>query len=81
MSEMVERVAKAICNATREFDWDTDTEMRGEFLIEAQAAISAMREPTDAMKAVGFEVVMGAYGSWATFSTTNYQTMIDEALK
>jgi len=44
MSEMVERVARAIAAAADDTDWEL-------YRSEARAAIEAMREPTEAMLA------------------------------
>jgi hypothetical protein len=57
MSEMVERVARAIANADDgtmidpKIGWnDCDASMREDYRKEARAAIEAMREPTANMK-------------------------------
>lgn len=67
MSEMVDRVARAISKCVSDSDryWPS-------YVLAARAAIEAMREPTEAMKeAGGFEV--GAWVAWTP--------MIDEALQ
>jgi hypothetical protein len=72
MSEMVERVAKAICRAQTQGE-----EVWQAFLPEARAAIGAMRDPTPAMKAAGAKRIPEAgydlaHDAWCT--------MIDAAL-
>jgi hypothetical protein len=49
MSEMVERVAKAICLADHGYDVSSDLApiVTGQYNARARAAIAAMREPTD----------------------------------
>jgi hypothetical protein len=66
MSEMVERVARAIA-----YSETADPEMWSAFVEVASAAIEAMREPTEAMveRAVS---IKNDYG---------WRSMIDEALK
>ena len=78
MSEMVERVAKAI-HADRSLqhcEWETEAPtMRGFYLSCARAAIEAMREPTREMTAA-------AQTRWnAGHDRTAWRLMIDEALK
>lgn len=49
---MIDRVARAMFEATNEHDetWDTEAqEIKTTYLIMARAAIEAMREPTDTM--------------------------------
>jgi hypothetical protein len=62
VSEMIERVARAICKSrfldsgTGDDGWDdASPEIRCDYRAEARAAIEAIREPTDAMveRAVG----------------------------
>lgn len=57
MSEMVERVARAINVLT--MSWSDDDEMvvraQNKVREQARAAIKAMRQPTDGMIAVGVE--------------------------
>lgn len=66
MSEMIERVARALC-AADELDWDaqangqtsgsgSDDEQQG-YLDKARAAIEAMREPTEAMTAKAWSMI------------------------
>lgn len=77
MSEMVERVARAMANKITgwEADWPT-------FQHAARAAIEAMREPTDWMT----DAVPASYSAafraiWPKICADIYRTMIDEALK
>ena len=65
MSEMVERVARAIAAANRANDWDKIDEndvcdrgylLRRDYLALARAAIEAMREPTEQMIEAGDEI-------------------------
>ena len=75
MTTMIERVARAICDATGEFSWDEEDEItRSEFRNEAIAAIEAMREPTEAMIEAGH---------WHSGSDAGpcFTAMIDAALK
>lgn len=70
MSEMVERVARAIAEARFGIGCPVD----GDDRIAARAAIEAMREPTDAM-------VDAAYGRERTGTERgNWRAMIDAAL-
>lgn len=91
MSEMVERVATAICKSkTCEgiscCDWPAQRGRldcpvkRGAYNDAARDAIEAMREPTDGMLAV----VYGNHGETTGSdkpATETWQAMIDEALK
>lgn len=90
MSEMVERVAKAIFdilnkeNTSGEYIGDyrfhgKETTLDGSFdlNIAAKAAIEAMREPTDEMVIQGMLGIVVAPDN----SKTIYQAMIDAALK
>ena len=68
MSEMVERVAKALAGLS---DMDSEWQL---FSDQARAAIEAMREPTKAMVEVGdIELPVSSYVVW--------QDMIDAALQ
>lgn len=91
MSEMVERVARAVCKANGT-DPDNDDfppcDWRN-YVPEANAAIAAMREPTGAMIDAGansYGVPTPAIGS-LPLSVLNgqpskaWKTMIDEALR
>lgn len=81
MSEMIERVAKAICGSCPGTG-DVNEHFSGEYsltksmwLSMSRAAIEAMREPTKAMKACpDFPYCPGE--AWAY-----WEAMIDEALK
>lgn len=82
MSELVERVAKAIFMSqylVEESDWPDRVQFccshdANAFRDSAKAAIEAMREPTDEM--------IDAVGSdWGSHLKDNWETMIDEALK
>lgn len=79
MSEMVERVARAI--ALEDLDPETRAAVDPDvwFVAEsyydlARAAIEAMREPTGAMEDA-------AFSSTLTIPKRGYQAMIDAALK
>ena len=72
MTTMIERVARAICLSQTQSErvWQS-------FFPEARAAIEAMREPTEAMRAAvrevgGIQAVAYANAAWPT--------MIDAAL-
>jgi hypothetical protein len=72
MSEMVERVAKAMALA------DGGNAYWKPYMREARAAIEAMREPTDNMKFVASNTSLGfSPGDVAD----GWRLMIDEALK
>jgi hypothetical protein len=92
MSEMVERVAKALARAdhlrpitpdddSAELDWNFDLTRwdRGSYLAKARAAIVAMREPTDAMVNTAMDVCNSTLcdGEFRE----NWSRMVDEALK
>lgn len=97
MSEMIERVAKAImeCPTQQKFYADMPPnelmvlmEARGNEL--ARAAIEAMRNPTDAMVKSGSEIILreGTEDSenvsaryFVTHADNSYVAMIDEALR
>jgi hypothetical protein len=68
MSEMVERVARALADCALE---PFDAISRQKFMGDARAAIEAMREPTEAM------LERGDHGT----SAAGWASMIDEALK
>jgi len=75
MTEMIERVARAIHSAEVEDEGDPWNDLgdyvQGEYRTLARAAIAAMREPTEAM--LGPPWNYGRLEIW--------QAMIDEALK
>ena len=87
MSEMAERVARALIKIEYEAEdaihWDYDSledaidANLDDFLPKAEAAIAAMREPTEAMK----ETVGRRNDSSVTRAVLTYQEWIDEALK
>jgi len=85
MSEMIERVAKAIraqIDAGPSYQITVDEYMK----ILARAAIEAMREPTEAMRQSGFDHMdYDEYGSNADennkrIAESVYRAMIDAAL-
>ncbi len=76
MSEMIERVAKAISECHSGRDWRGMSEYGKDWWREeARAAIEAMREPTEAMETAGQvdPLPISTNASW--------KAMIDEALK
>jgi hypothetical protein len=76
MNEMIERVAAALHEAARGIKWERATEAnRRGYLMEALAAITAMREPTETMieAATDYETSHGPRMTW--------ELMIDAALK
>jgi hypothetical protein len=85
MSEMVERVARAIYKASCDeaYDgeryipaWDRmNASSKEVYLGFARAAIAAMREPTAAM------VITGSNGNYPDDIAAIWQDMIDEALR
>jgi hypothetical protein len=74
MSEMVERVARAIA-----YSETADPEIWSAFVEVARAAIEAMREPTEQMADIG-DTATG-YPIYAVSGYTVWRSMIDEALK
>lgn len=80
MTRMIERVARAICANDREnYEWDWLTEGgKAQFMAAAEAAIEAMREPTDNMKSA----VRKAGGVQAlAYANAAWPTMIEAALQ
>lgn len=74
MSEMIERVARAICRS--DADWEGNSWKQ--HVNEARAAIEAMRVPTQEMK----EAVRLVGGTQAlAYGLAAWPTMIDAALK
>lgn len=78
MSEMVERVAKAIWDSPLFFGLITDEKRRDgswhDCTALARAAIEAMREPTD-------EMVLASEAIDAVYPSEHWRAMIDAALK
>jgi hypothetical protein len=78
MSEMVERVARAIYAAGKDdyaWPWDELNETRKEGVRDvARAAIAAMREPTEAMLQAGSDIAH-------VVTLDDWEYMIDEALE
>jgi hypothetical protein len=79
MSEMVDRIARAIAEAGNGGVW-TDEQWYKEYQrdihrIRARAAIKAMREPTDEM------VHAGLLAGCRVNSIEGWRAMVDEALK
>jgi hypothetical protein len=68
VSEMIERVAKAMAKA------DADNAFWKMYVREARAAIEAMRDPTDGMK----KLMAASDVNWLP---DFWESMIDEALK
>jgi hypothetical protein len=91
MSEMIERVAKALyiemamLSGERQLSWDKGaSECQNASLILAAAAISAMRFPTEKMEDAGgaIEMVGGYdYAPLGSYAAQAWEAMIDEALK
>ena len=78
MSEMVERVAQAICGD------DNPANILTIHRIRARAAIEAMREPTGLMKDAGAESFEFGSDDCASLNgqpSKAWRAMIDEALK
>jgi len=84
-SIMIERVAKAICGAFWEMsdeEWDglhADSIIRCHAILQARAAIEAMREPDEEMIDAGVRADWG--GTLGSRVAISYRDMIDEALK
>jgi len=79
MSEMVERVAKAIHQERfgGKLIWGHYPDSEKACLEEARAAVEAMREPTESMISKGYDHV--DYGGAHIESA--WRAMVDEALK
>ena len=78
MSEMIERVARALAESEsgkKDFYDSLDVLTRGAFQRDARAAIEAMREPTKEMERAGDDMMRSA-----AFSHSVWLTMVDEAL-
>ncbi len=86
MSEMVERVAMAIerthhdDDASFEEAWADHDVVRHNRLLEARAAIAAMREPTEAMITEAM-IVADVWDDPDMVVAFAWRAMIDEALK
>lgn len=91
MSEMIDRVAKAICDAENGIwnsligDWHTRIS-REKYSAMARAAIEAMREPTVAMEDAPYEASLDIYWSYNAdgrpgSSEDVWRIMVDAALK
>lgn len=87
MTTMIERVARAAYDATKESDtsWDDEfQEIKTTYLIQARAAIEAMREPSTAMVDAAY-AAHDAYEAapepkaWLGLIST-HRAMIDAAL-
>jgi hypothetical protein len=83
MSEIVERVAKAINPYAWNDVWPESRKgerepLKGRAMYAARAAIEAMRSPTEAMERAGLRenTIQGA----AIWATPSWQAMIDVAL-
>ena len=84
MSEMVEKVAKALAVKSHMADWvDIGEGSKDVILMLARAAIEAMRDPTDEMaeSGAGTQVFFGWKGANAPECADIYRAMIDAALK
>jgi hypothetical protein len=82
MSELVDRVAEAIYDSHPQWGalWGKTPEIQKEYRASARAAISAMREPTDAMVEVAFDGT--TFASAHRHEIANcWRIMTDEALK
>jgi hypothetical protein len=87
MSEMIERVAKAIWDQERKQpdcghrpDWEVlNVTAADAYRAKAKAAIEAMREPTDQMIDDGYEA--GGYTPDPSDVPAAFRAMIDAALK
>lgn len=94
MSEMIERVARAICKAQGIDDADARAQLHpaGEVALwetrtpEALAAIQAMREPTEAMTSSIYDKDFDIFWAYRANGSPGapgdvWRAMIDEALK
>lgn len=88
MSEMIERVARALHaheDSWNDIDWEyLPAGTRTLFSAQARAAIEAMREPSEAMLDCGVAFALQAsvagFGGWTKYITAKHQAMIDAAL-
>lgn len=91
MSEMIERVAKAIYEEDdpwhKAWPWPDLNESQGSpepYRRIAAAAIKAMREPSEAMLdrfvSRALCVSISGEGGWSEYARAQWQTMIDAAL-
>ncbi len=89
MSEMVERVAKAIYigrNGGGVAPWGRlPLAHKAPYIVDARIAIQTMRKPTEAMISASVEDTLNgpgisAYLNWRDRDTARYQAMIDAAL-
>jgi len=82
MTEMVERVARAICESTEAdiFDeLDAHSIFRAVYIQQARAAIEAMLEPTDEMDSAGnYEICPANSCECSPFKI--YRAMVSAAL-
>lgn len=79
MTEMIERVAAAMAEATNGGKWDDGhycEDHKALWMRRAQAAIVAMREPTEAMQNAGMNATGLCHGEIETI----FKAMIDAAL-
>lgn len=89
MTSMVDRVARAICwkngmNPDLTLGGDGVNFLWHEYVAQAEAAIEAMREPSEKMVSVGVEhrlkiSIFGA-GGWKNDTRDLFKEMIDAAL-
>jgi hypothetical protein len=82
VSEMVERIARAIFDGQRDtIAWDSlKPEFQAEYRDDARAAIAAMREPTFEMSEAAFRIEAAGH-SQRTLIEAAWRAMIDEALR
>ena len=76
MSEMVDKVAKALCDV-----YGRDHKSAILFYTRAEAAIRAMREPTEAMKVEASWLDKQAGFNNLSLMASGYSLMIEAALK
>jgi hypothetical protein len=82
MSEMIERVARALDECHDPSSWHPYDFWDHDFALElARAAIEAMREPTDAMKQAGDDFSGNLAITHDASGEGTWQAMIDAALK
>lgn len=80
MSEMVERVARAIQDKACIYECTPGDPIEAWAMESARAAIEAMREPTDAMAAAATFAVQ-SHSSARDADKAIYRAMLKEALK
>ncbi len=78
MNEMIERVARAICEAATHMNPPPQSMLWENYVAVARASIAAMREPTEAMIDAAWD---NGRNDFECDPITTFPAMIDAALK